>query len=130
MNGSLLDTNVIVKVLRNDSAATAFLDGLYNPIVPVVVIGELLYGANKSSKRAKNIEIVNKLIEGTTILSVDHEVAKVYADIKASLQTTGYAIPENDLWIAAIAQRNGLPVVTCDKHFKYISTISVIEMPV
>jgi tRNA(fMet)-specific endonuclease VapC len=130
MNGSLLDTNVIVKVLRNDSEAITFLNSLDNPVIPVVVIGELLYGANRSSKKAKNTEIINRLIAGTTILSVDREVAKVYADIKAELQATGYTVPENDLWIAATAQRHGLPVVTGDKHFKHIPTIAVIEFPV
>ena len=32
-------------------------------------------------------------------------------------------IPTNDLWIAAVAAREGAPILTCDRHFEHIARI-------
>lgn len=39
----------------------------------------------------------------------------------------GRPIPENDIWIAAIAKENDLIVVTRDKHLKNIDFIATEE---
>jgi tRNA(fMet)-specific endonuclease VapC len=36
---------------------------------------------------------------------------------KATLRTKGTPIPENDLWIAALAKQHDLTVVSRDEHF-------------
>jgi tRNA(fMet)-specific endonuclease VapC len=41
------------------------------------------------------------------------------------LRKKGKPIPENDIWIAAIARRYQLTIVTRDKHFKEIESISL-----
>ncbi|MDR0886419.1 MAG: PIN domain-containing protein [Clostridiales Family XIII bacterium] len=66
--------------------------------------------------------------DGIEILSVDQQVSEIYADIKIQLKKDGYTIPENDIWIAAIAQKNNLAVATCDKHFYHIKSIKVIGL--
>ncbi|WP_163379126.1 PIN domain-containing protein [Cyclobacterium sp. SYSU L10401] len=35
-------------------------------------------------------------------------------------------IPENDIWIAAMAQEHGLPLVTRDAHFKYLPDLKIL----
>ena len=39
----------------------------------------------------------------------------------------GKTIPENDIWIAAIAKQHGLTLISRDGHFKEIDGLSVIE---
>jgi predicted nucleic acid-binding protein len=47
--------------------------------------------------------------------------------IKAELATLGGAIPDNDLWIAAIARQHSLPLATRDTHFARISKRALQE---
>jgi tRNA(fMet)-specific endonuclease VapC len=58
-------------------------------------------------------------------LKVDEETTIAYGNIKAALRKKGKPIPENDIWIAAIAKRYELVVVTRDKHFKEIESINI-----
>ena len=127
MGGRLLDTSVIVEVLRSNAAIVEFLGGIGNDIyIPAIVIGELLYGANKSAETEHNTEMVHKFTNKAKILAVDADVAEYYAQIKNDLLKTGIKIPENDLWIAAIAKKYGLALVTFDNHFKHINNLETI----
>ncbi len=59
------------------------------------------------------------------MLLIDEETAVVYGSIKASLRKKGKPIPENDIWIASIAKRYHLTVITKDKHFKEIEGLGL-----
>jgi tRNA(fMet)-specific endonuclease VapC len=48
-----------------------------------------------------------------------------YGNIKAALRKKGKPIPENNIWIAAIALHNKLVIVTRDKHFKEIENLNI-----
>jgi predicted nucleic acid-binding protein len=61
------------------------------------------------------------------ILPIDDDIAVSYALIKSELEKTGKKLPENDVWIAATAHVYGLPVISFDKHFSYISQIQLIS---
>lgn len=41
----------------------------------------------------------------------------MYGQVKADLASVGKLIPENDIWIAAIARQFRLPLATRDAHF-------------
>ena len=43
MNGNLVDTNVIIKLLNGDERAVRIFDNAKNIFVPVIVAGELFY---------------------------------------------------------------------------------------
>ena len=43
-----------------------------------------------------------------------------YAVIKNSLHEKGQPIPENDIWIAAIALQHDITLVTRDVHFRQV----------
>ena len=54
------------------------------------------------------------------ILPGSVETARHYGIIKSQLKKKGRPIPENDVWIAAIAKEYDLTLVTRDDHFSYI----------
>jgi tRNA(fMet)-specific endonuclease VapC len=56
---------------------------------------------------------------------VDEGTSIAYGNIKAALRKKGKPIPENDIWIAAIAKRYELVLIFRDKHFKEIESISI-----
>jgi predicted nucleic acid-binding protein len=47
MNGNLIDTNVIIKLLSGDEKAVRIFDNATNIFVSAIVAGELFYGAFK-----------------------------------------------------------------------------------
>jgi predicted nucleic acid-binding protein len=128
MNGSLIDTNVIIKMLHNDPEAVSLLQRVEKPYTSVVVKGELYYGVCKSARREANMELFRSALSKFEILPLDDDsIAVSYALIKSGLEKQGKKIPENDVWIAATAHVYGLPVVSFDKHFSYISQIRLIS---
>ncbi len=93
--------------------------------VPCIAIGELYFGACKSSKIEENLTRIDEFASTNTVLPCNTEIAKRYGDIKNRIKEKGQPIPENDIWIAAIAQEHDLTVVTKDTHFKAVENLKV-----
>jgi len=96
-----------------------------NIFVPAVVIGELFYGANKSGRPEKNTMRIELFSLDNVILNSDKETARWYGMIKNNLQKKGCPIPENDIWIAAIAFQYRLTLVSRDGHFEEINDLKL-----
>ncbi len=124
-NKFLLDTNIIAAWFNGEISIANKIDKAKEVHIPVIVVGELYYGAAFSIQVEKNIKNIQNLTNRYDVLHLDIETTKCYGDIKAALRKRGKPIPENDIWIAAIAQRYQLTLVTRDKHFKEIETISL-----
>ena len=127
MNGSVIDTNVIIKMLNGDKTTIEMLDKIEKVFVPIVVVGELFYGAYKSARKDENMALFTAVLSTFETLPVDEAVAVSYAEIKTDLIKNGVKIPENDLWIAATAKANNLSLATFDSHFENISSIKIIK---
>jgi tRNA(fMet)-specific endonuclease VapC len=127
VNGSVVDTNVIIEMIKENASAYELLDGIENKYVSIIVVGELLHGAYKSVKHEETLKTLNSLLSQFKVLCIDGDVADSYALIKADLQKKGTPIPDNDIWIAATAHANNLSVVTFDEHFNNISQIKVVS---
>ena len=122
-NKFLLDTNIVSAWLQGDKAIADNIDKATAVYIPIIVIGELYYGASCSTQVQKNTENVKKLTSRYQVLSIDEETTVMYGNIKASLRKKGKPIPENDIWIASIAMQFNLFLVTRDKHFAEIESI-------
>ena len=55
-----------------------------------------------------------------TIFSPDISTAIIYGQLKAYLKQNGTPMPENDIWIAAMAAEHKKPLFTTDKHFELL----------
>jgi tRNA(fMet)-specific endonuclease VapC len=89
----------------------------------VVVIGEYRHGLFSSTLR-KNLEtLFDRLVEGSFVLSVDTGTAYHYAEIRTALRRKGRALPEDDVWIAALTRQHRLPIVSRDLYFDEIDEV-------
>lgn len=122
----LLDTNIIIDIFRGDSKAIARVNQIEVIYVPVIVIGELYFGANRSNQLQKRTSEIEQLEKMVTILEINRITAQIYGRIKEQLLVKGKPIPENDIWIAAIAAENEMVLLTRDGHFDHVEGI-VIE---
>jgi len=93
--------------------------------VPSIALGELYYGARKSARASDNLARIDEFAARSAVLACDATTAQQYGHIKDILREKGRPIPENDIWIAAVAQQYGLTLVTRDEHFKEIDALVV-----
>lgn len=119
----LLDTNAAVAVLNDKIDLERRLGGWLDTFLSTTVLGELFFGAEKSSRVEANFIQIRRLMRLCTVLVCDEETARHYGSIKLRLRQRGRPIPENDIWIAASALQHGLALVTRDGHFGYVDDL-------
>ncbi|MBQ3824932.1 MAG: PIN domain-containing protein [Spirochaetaceae bacterium] len=128
MNGNIFDTNVIIRIIKGDIAVANEARKIKQVHIPVIVLGELLFGAEKSQLKAENRDKYLQFCLSYPLLDVTKQVALEYGKIKCALQSHGNIMPENDMWIAATALANDMAVITQDKHFEHIPNLRVIKL--
>jgi tRNA(fMet)-specific endonuclease VapC len=121
----LLDTNIVVAFFNGDPTIVQQVNRLSIVQLSSVVIGELYYGAFKSAKTQQNIERIRSFLSLCNVLSSDTETSYWYGHIRENLRKKGKPIPENDIWIAATARQHQLILVSRDKHFDEVDSLSV-----
>ena len=123
----LLDTNIVIALFADDDSVKENLSKAEEIFIPNVVIGELFYGAHKSARAKDNLARIEDLASSSVILGCDTETARMYGEIKNNLRIKGHPIPENDIWIAAIAVQHNLTLVSRDAHFSEIENLKVVS---
>jgi len=111
----VLDTNIVVFCLRGKSPAA--MRNLHavpaaEVIIPCQVLAELLLGAAKSAKPAKNTEAVLAFLAPFKISWPTRTTVDQYVALRADLENKGKLIGEADLWIAATAMESTAVMVT------------------
>lgn len=127
MSGKVaIDTNIAIKLLNGDEAIDRCLSEYSEICLPVIVIGELLFGALNSKHAEQNLARHKKLIQKINILEISESTANTYAKTRLILKKKGKPIPENDLWIASLCIEHKLPLITDDGHFKEIEHLTLV----
>ncbi len=121
----VFDTNIIVDIFRNKGNAPKKILSYTEIYLPITVCGELLYGAAISAKPVAMKKQVMDFINDNKVILPSFEVAEHYAEIRKGLKIKGRPIPENDIWIAAMATYNSNTLITRDQHFSEIDGLDV-----
>jgi len=120
----ILDTNAVSALALKDRALIEKLKFIPQLTIPVIVVGEYMYGL----KRVRNRSVLEKWFQDLCnlcdIADINEETALYYAQAREELRVQGSPIPENDIWIAASARQLGLSIVSKDKHFDFVSGIT------
>ncbi len=95
--------------------------------MPLVALGELWKGALKSANPPKHQKMISALLGIVAVLNPDSSTAEHYARASVALESKGQPIPENDLWIAAVALELDMPLATRDAHFDRVAGLSVLK---
>ena len=119
----LLDTNIIIQMFTGDPTIQEKMLNGNNLFLASPALGELYYGAQKSDKVTENLHRINTFVENHIFLSCDLETAQWFGIIKNQLRRKGRLIPDNDIWIAAIAMQYNLILVTHDAHFDEVESL-------
>lgn len=122
MNKIIIDTNIYSNFLRGISEVNEVLRQVSHIGISVVSIGELLSGFRAGNRIKENREDLGQFLDSprVTIYQLDVDTAEYYSAILNQLKKKGTPIPTNDIWIAAVAFQQGLPLYTLDSHFSYV----------
>ncbi len=123
----ILDTNALSALFKKERGLGDLLKKADQLYIPVIVIGEYLFGLTASSKAKELKDMLEDLLTGTRILPVTARTAGCYADIRGKLKKAGTPIPENDIWIAALVKEHGQPLLSRDLHFDSVEGINRLE---
>lgn len=110
----LLDTNIVIYVLKRRpvEVLSTFNAHASRMAISAITLGELIHGAEKSSRVSDNLSAVEDFCSRLVVLSYEAKAAQHYGAIRAALERTGQPIGINDLHIAAHARSEGLVLVT------------------
>lgn len=126
MSGSyLLDTNIVIGLFAADPNTVDNFRSADEVYTSSIVVGELNYGARKSSRIQENLARVNDFAQSVTVLGCNTETAWHYGNIKNQVRLKGKPIPENDIWIAAICAQYDLILVSRDAHFNEVDGLHI-----
>ncbi|HUT12225.1 MAG TPA: PIN domain-containing protein [Thermoguttaceae bacterium] len=71
----LLDTNVAIGLLKGDGSILRHLEQETRVLLSTVVLGELYYGARKSTRVEDNLARIHRLAANTVVLGCDLALA-------------------------------------------------------
>lgn len=125
-NGVLLDTSVVVRHFRDARALIGKVDAYEELYLPQTALAELYAGAFRSARPEKSVQQITRFLEAVDVLLPDESTPEVYGRISAQLARAGTPIPQNDIWIAALAIQSGLPLATADGHFHSVTGLTVL----
>jgi len=121
----LLDTNIIIALLEDEVAVKDKLAKTDEVFVSSIALGELYFGAWKSGRPQANLARIDEFAADNVVLGCDTGAARRYGEVKNALSLKGRPIPENDIWIAAIAVQHDLTLITRDGHFNEVDSLKV-----
>jgi tRNA(fMet)-specific endonuclease VapC len=120
----LLDTNIVAAFFNDDTEVKNHVER--NSIfLCSIVVGELFYGAFKSGRSTANVARLRDFESSNVCFDCDSQTAEIYGNLKSELSRKGRPIPENDIWIAAIAIQHDLVLATRDAHFKAVDSLKL-----
>ena len=125
----LLDTNICIYIQRQRPGNVLERFQKLEPgdaAISVITWGELLYGAEKSKQRKKVLQLLAEFKTFVPVLPIPEAAGNTYGVIRASLESHGQPMGNNDLWIAAHAKAADLTIVTNnEREFRRIPGLKV-----
>lgn len=122
----LVDSDIIIDHLREQSETLKQLSEEYSIAISTVVAFELYYGSFKGGNSEDKIQ---ELLTNMRLVSFNNKQARRAAKLRAKLESGGNPLEIRDVFIAATALANKLPLATRNKkHYQRISDLYLIEL--
>ena len=123
----LLDTDTCIGLLKGDvSVVASWRSCLDQCALPSMVIGELYYGAFKSTAREEALNKVDRFVDIFPEIKPSKRSMRRFGEIKAALESKGTRLADADIIIASIAVEQGYTLITGKvKHYSRIEGLAI-----
>ncbi len=119
----ILDTNALSAWAEGDTGLRRPLLAAHRLVLPSIVLGEYYFGIRQSQHRKRYEAWLARNVPYTEVAAVTSATADRYAQIRIELQRVGNPIPQNDVWIAALARQHSLAILSNDGHFDVVPCV-------
>ena len=110
----MLDTDTVIYTIKNRPGNVREIFKSHSGLMSIsaVTLGELIYGAEKSSQKERNLADIEGLTARLEVLPFDELAATQFGQLRAELVKIGKPIGPYDQMIAGHARALGLILVT------------------
>jgi tRNA(fMet)-specific endonuclease VapC len=128
MNKLCIDTSAYSRFKQGEPQVVDIVGAARLVLIPAIVLGELRTGFLLGDRSDRNEKELREFLSvpAVRVLDVDDEASRIYAEIMVDLRRAGTPLPTNDIWISALAIREGATVITYDSHFKSIVRVGSV----
>src|SRR5688572_15550281 len=125
MSAVVVDTDVFSYLYKGDSRAAAYEKHLLGtqPHLAFATVAELYRWAVQRGWATPRMSTLNASIAKYTVLHTDDAIVLAWARV---MSIKGRPVAHGDAWVAAVALRHGMPLLTHNrKHFEGIHDLVV-----
>jgi len=110
----MLDTNIVIYTIKNrpEQVRKIFKQHKNQMCISAVTKGELIYGAERSSRPEQNLIDIEGLIARLEVAPFEDHASEHFGQLRAELYRIGQPIGPYDMMIAGHARAMGLILVT------------------
>ena len=128
MSRGLLDTSVLVARESGRALDESLLpDEAFVSVVTVAELRAVVLAAADVDVRARRLSTL-EAIAALEPLPVDGPSASAWAEMVVRLRDAGRCVRVNDVWIAAVAKANEMPVITQDADFDALAELGLVDV--
>lgn len=124
----LLDTNILIYTIKNRPKQVREMFNRHSQQMSIstVTVGELIYGAERSSQPERNMADIEGLIARLEVLEFDASAAYHFGQLRAELYSKGQPIGPYDMMLAGQARSRGLILVSNNvKEFERVPGLRI-----
>lgn len=123
----LIDTDICIEILHKNQQVidkrSRYDEGV---AVCFMSIGELFYGAARSSDPGKNSTLIEEFLLSVDVIQTDLSILKRYGRLKGDLRDRGLLLPDADILFAATACEKARLLATGNTgHFERFPVLQV-----
>lgn len=97
--------------------------------ISVMTRAEIRAGALHAKWDARRWARTERILGSYLMVGLDADVLERFALLWAARRSSGWEMPDFDLWIAATALSRGWPLASCDRDFRHIFGLEHIYLP-
>jgi tRNA(fMet)-specific endonuclease VapC len=126
----MLDTNIVIYTIKHrpSKLRKAFKQHERQMCLSAVTMGELIYGAEKSTQVERNLSDIEGFAALVEVMPFNTTAAIHFGQLRAELHRAGKPLGPYDMMIAGHARALGLTLVTNNaREFKRVPGLRVIN---
>jgi tRNA(fMet)-specific endonuclease VapC len=126
----VLDTTAYSEFNRGDLRLKKWFSSEHQIVIPLIVVGELRAGFAAGSKKNENEQLLQRFLDSPNVITItlSNKTTQQFADIYLKLRQLGTPMGTNDMWIAALALDESIPILTLDNDFSNIKGLVLVKI--
>lgn len=123
----LIDTDICIELLRGNNVVIENRLSCDEQVsISFMTVGELYYGAERSTNRLKNKNVVEEFLLSIDIIDTDIEILKKFGELKSNLYRNSALLPDADILIASTTLTKCTKLITGNsKHFNRFDNLTL-----